>query len=108
MKWEQRLANGYGASGQSKRLRGGRREGRWRLSLHSALALPPAQSPLAPKSRWLPLESGLLHIKGRLQSAEAVPPDGGSQWTSPAGVERPGWAGELGQGTGAPIQTSGY
>lgn len=74
----------------------------------SALALPPAQSPLTPKSRWPPLESGLLHIKGRLQSTEAVPPDGGSQWTSPAGAERPGWAGELGQGTGAPNQICGY
>lgn len=77
-------------------------ERRWRRSLHSAPAPPPAQPPPAPESHWPTLESGLLHIKGWLQSAEAVPTDGGSQWASTPAVERPGWTGELGQGTGAP------
>lgn len=83
-------------------------ERRWRQSLRSALALPPAQPPPAPKSHWPPLESGLLHVKGWLQSAETVPTDGGSQWASTAAVERPGWTGELGQGTGASRKTRGY
>lgn len=75
---------------------------RWRQSLHSAPAPSPAQPPSAPKSHWPPLESGLLHIKGWLQSAETIPTDGGSQWASTAAAERSGWTGELGWGRGLP------
>lgn len=82
-------------------------ERRWKQSLHSALALPLAQPPPAPKSHWPPLESSLLHVKGWLQSAETIPTDGGSQWASTAAAERSGWTGELGQGMGAPRKTGG-
>lgn len=60
--------------------------------------LSPAQPPPPHKSHWTFLESGLLHGKGWLQSAEPVQADGGPQWAGAAGAEGPGWAGELGWG----------
>lgn len=65
---------------------------------HSPLVLSPAQPPPSPKSHWTFLEPGLLHVKGRLQSAQPVQADGGPQWASATGAEGPGWAGELGWG----------
>ena len=60
----------------------------------SPSALSPAQSPSAPKSHWILLEPGLLHVKGWLQSAEPVQADGGPQRAGAAGAERPGRPGE--------------
>lgn len=55
---------------------------------------PLDQPPPPPESRWTLLESGLLHVEGRLQSAETVQADGGPQRAGAAGVEGPGWPGE--------------
>ena len=64
-------------------------------SPRSPSALSPAQSPPAAESHWILLEAGLLHVEGRLQSAEPVQADGGPQWAGAAGAERPRRPGEL-------------
>lgn len=90
---------GYGA----RRLGSGAGQGEMRLP-HSPPVLSPAQLPPSPKSHWTFLEPGLLHVKGRLQSAQPVQADGGPQWASATGAEGPGRAGELGWGPTFPVQ----